>query len=382
MGHGQHRYAHTLASSPSWVLFLLNVAESGGQLPSLWVFLVIVMAILLVAVSITSLAMHIIQRRRRRALRQRVLNGEVDLEALGVKRLTVSQQVLDKLPIYTYTASTSDEPEKPAPQPPAQALHLPASSAAPETPKTSPLFRRSSVPAVPTSGMSTSWSQPTCPICLDDFEPNETQVRELPCRHIFHPDCIDTFLLRNSSLCPMCKQSVLPKGDCPVPITNMMVRRERHIARMRARNAHTANGQPTAQSHASPLASIPLARQPGAFGSLGSRIGGAFTSRRIFSAPERTQPRPSDIEMANTTPPPPQTPEIPPALPPPAGTDAPSTQATTQDCDPSQTRREWARQRALALLGNRHAPPSDADEQEEHGPRWRRGLRKVFPGFR
>ncbi|CAO2658068.1 Nn.00g073280.m01.CDS01 [Neocucurbitaria sp. VM-36] len=357
--------------------------DSGNQLPSLWVFLVIVMAILLVAVSVTSLAMHIIQRRRRNSLRQRVLNGEVDLEALGVKRLNVSQQVLDKLPIYTFTTSSAQVPEKAAPQLPVQALHLPSPSVDAETDnKTSHQLRRSSVPAMSTSGMSASFSQPTCPICLDDFEPNVTQVRELPCRHVFHPDCIDTFLLRNSSLCPMCKQTVLPKGDCPVRITNVMVRRERHIARMRARSAQTANGQPSgAPSHsvATPLAST--ARQPGTFGSLGSRIGGAITGRRIFSAPERTQSRPPDIEMANST----NTSQAS-AMPSEQvqSNDTPpvtSTQTTTRDCEPTQNRREWARQRALAMLGNRHAPPSDLDE-EDTGPRWRRTLRKAFPGFR
>ncbi|KAF1851361.1 uncharacterized protein K460DRAFT_32187 [Cucurbitaria berberidis CBS 394.84] len=357
--------------------------DSVGQLPSLWVFLVIVMAILLVAVSVTSLAMHVIQRRRRNDLRQRVVNGEVDLEALGVKRLNVSQQVLDKLPIYTYTATSPDVPVQPAPQVPPQVLNQPTSSVDSETgQKMSQLFRRSSVPAMSTIGMSTSFSQPTCPICLDDFEPNETQVRELPCRHVFHPDCIDTFLLRNSSLCPMCKQSVLPKGDCPVHITNVMVRRERHIARMRARSAHTSNGLPsTVQSHALTTSPAPTDRQAGTFGSLGSRVGAAFTGRRIFSAPERTQSRPLDIEMTNTN-----NTSQPSALhsglvqsvgtPP-----VPATQVATQNCEPTQNRREWARQRALALLGNRHAPPSDVEEAES-GPRWRRTVRKVFPGFR
>ncbi|KAJ4366379.1 hypothetical protein N0V83_008015 [Neocucurbitaria cava] len=357
--------------------------DSGNQLPSLWVFLVIVMAILMIAVSVTSLAMHIIQRRRRRSLHQRVLNGEVDLEALGVKRLTVSQQVLDKLPIYTYTASSLDAPEKAAPQLPAPALNLPTPSVDAESgSKASEPLRRSSVPAMSTSGMSASFSQPTCPICLDDFEPNVTQVRELPCRHVFHPDCIDTFLLRNSSLCPMCKQTVLPKGDCPVRITNLMVRRERHIARLRARSAHSANGQPNGvQEHTVTSTVAAASRPPGAFGSLGSRIGGAFTGRRIFSAPERTQPRPTDIEMANTT-----VASQPAALPSeqPTTADVPPTsptQGATQDCEPTQNRREWARQRALAMLGNRHTPSSDVDE-EDTGPRWRRTLRKVFPGFR
>jgi hypothetical protein len=343
--------------------------DNGAQLPSLWVFLVIVLAILIVAVSTTSIAMHIIQRRRRNDLRRRVLTGEVDLEALGVKRLNVSQQTLDKLPIYTYIASPADNHEKSAPEVPSQAADAPSSSIDPETGvKASPLVGHSSAPtaaAPPTSSLN----QPTCPICLDDFESNESQVRELPCRHIFHPDCIDTFLLRNSSLCPMCKQSVLPPGACPVNITNMMVRRERHISRMRAR---TTNG---------PAGTLPTSSQPhtapsGYLSSIRNRIGGAMAGRRILSAPERTQSRPSDIEMANNA-------AAPSTVPPPATDVLPVTAASTntQDCTPTQNRREWAQQRALQMLGNRHAPASDVEEADTR-PKWRKTLNKVFPGFR
>jgi hypothetical protein len=351
--------------------------DQGAQLPSLWVFLVIVLAILIVAVSGTSIAMHIIQRRRRAELHRRVLRGEVDLEALGVKRLHVDQQTLDKLPIYTYTANTTSDHEKGTPLVPPPAAGLPSSSVDAETgAKMSPLVRHSSAPTA-ASAPASSLSQPTCPICLDDFETNETQVRELPCRHIFHPDCIDTFLLRNSSLCPMCKQSVLPPGACPVEITNMMVRRERHITRTRARGTHTANGQPNTL----PLSSQPHTAPPGPLGSLGRRIGGAMIGRRIFSAPERTQSRPADIEMANN-----DTASNMPAItanPPPVDGAAPAPPATPnpQDCTPAQNRREWARQRALQLLGTRHAPASDVDEVNR-GPRWRQTLNKVFPGFR
>ncbi|CAG5172344.1 uncharacterized protein ALTATR162_LOCUS7457 [Alternaria atra] len=351
--------------------------DSGGQLPSLWVFLVIVLAILLVAVSITSLVMHIIQRRRRNDLRERVLNGQVDLEALGVKRLTVSQQVLDKLPIHTYTApaTTSNEPEKAtAPQALNPALDTPHAAVDAETGYKGPQLTRHSsaptMPTVPTSSVSASWSQPTCPICMDDFEVNETQVRELPCRHIFHPECIDTFLLNHSSLCPMCKQTVLPAGVCPVQITNVMVRRERHINRMRARSAHTASTQPgSASAPSSATVPTPLTRPPIALGSLGSRIGGAISGRRIFSAPERTQSRPPDIEMGTTQPSDASSQPQPPNAPAPQN---------AQDCGPTHNRREWARQRALAMLGPRHAPASDVEE-EENVPKWRRMFRKVFP---
>lgn len=47
----------------------------------------------------------------------------------------------------------------------------------------------------------------TCPICLVEFSENE-QVKELPCQHLFHPPCVDTWL-NVSQLCPMCKSSVL-----------------------------------------------------------------------------------------------------------------------------------------------------------------------------
>lgn len=71
-----------------------------------------------------------------------------------------------------------------------------------------------------------SHTQTTCAICLDDFVAGSTTVRELPCGHIFDPGCIDDYLTETSSLCPLCKKSVLPAGSCPIPVTNEMVRQE------------------------------------------------------------------------------------------------------------------------------------------------------------
>jgi hypothetical protein len=353
--------------------------DSGAQLPSLWVFLVIVLAILIVAISGTSVAMHVIQRRRRNSLRRRVLEGEVDLEALGVKRLHVSQQTLDKLPIYTYTIHPTNEREKDAPQTPPQAAIVSPTVDTESEIKESPLDRHATAPTALTAPVAptSALNQPTCPICLDDFEANETQVRELPCRHIFHPDCIDTFLLRNSSLCPMCKQSVLPPGACPVTITNMMVRRERHISRMRARSANTANTQPGTTMHSSPSTS-----PHGPLSSLGRRIGEVVAGRRLFSTADRTQPRSTDIEMANNSTADPVSSPNPIRAPVVAQETPVQPQLSTpQDCTPTHNRREWARQRALQMLGNRNVPVSDVDEVDT-GPRWRRTLNKVFPGFR
>jgi hypothetical protein len=320
--------------------------------------------------------MHIIQRRRREALRRRVVNGEVDLEALGVKRLTVPKERLDKLPIYTFTAHP-DDAEKAAPQAPSPAANLSLPAVDAETGHTaSPLVRRVSAPTASTSaaGAVPVWSQPTCPICIDDFEPNQTQVRELPCRHIFHPDCIDTFLLSNSSLCPMCKQSVLPPGALPVKVTNVMVRRERYITRMRSRGGRTATSHSVAVTPAENIR-----RLPGAFGSLGSRIGGAMGGRRVFSAPERGQSRPADMEMSATNTSGRTQPHTDIEMG--AGETPPSAaQANARDCTPTQNRREWARQRALNMLGPRPTP-IDPEDEEQRGPRWRRALHKAFPGF-
>ncbi|KAF2006720.1 hypothetical protein P154DRAFT_529735 [Amniculicola lignicola CBS 123094] len=344
--------------------------ETSGQLPSLWVFLVIVLGILILVIISTSIFMHMIQRRRRNNLRQRVVNGEVDLERLGVKRLTVPRPYLEKLPLYTFSsAPTTDSTEKSTPQLPAQAHQLPSPTIKADTSLTVvPQARRLSAPDVGTSSAPFSaFSQPTCPICLDDFEPNETQVRELPCRHIFHPDCVDTFLLSNSSLCPMCKKSVLPSGYCPTKITNIMVRRERQLRRMRVRSdPYGATGTPV-QATGAP------ANAPGRFGSLGNRIGGV--GRRVFSIPERTRAQPSDIEMAANVPVPPPIHSVPVA----SGSAPPATNTQTTDCPTPHSRREWARQRALNLLGNNNVP---ADGEDETTPRWKRGLRKIFPGFR
>lgn len=45
-----------------------------------------------------------------------------------------------------------------------------------------------------------------CMICLTDYSIGE-MVKTLPCFHMFHPECIDTWL-EKSKLCPLCRASV------------------------------------------------------------------------------------------------------------------------------------------------------------------------------
>lgn len=45
-----------------------------------------------------------------------------------------------------------------------------------------------------------------CTICYCNFEEGE-EALELPCKHIYHPECIKTWLDKNDK-CPVCKQCV------------------------------------------------------------------------------------------------------------------------------------------------------------------------------
>ncbi|KAI4316264.1 hypothetical protein L6164_024261 [Bauhinia variegata] len=53
-----------------------------------------------------------------------------------------------------------------------------------------------------------------CCICLAKYENND-ELRELPCSHLFHKDCVDKWLKINA-LCPLCKHEVGQTATGPV----------------------------------------------------------------------------------------------------------------------------------------------------------------------
>jgi hypothetical protein len=68
----------------------------------------------------------------------------------------------------------------------------------------------------------------------------------------------------------------------------------------------------------------------------------------------------------------------------PSSGDTPASDLASSPPPPNvSNRREWARQRALALLGTRQAPEEiEWEEQERQRSRWRKVFGKVFPGWR
>ncbi|PPQ63983.1 hypothetical protein CVT24_009412 [Panaeolus cyanescens] len=71
-----------------------------------------------------------------------------------------------------------------------------------------------------------SFGRETCPICIVDFEKGDA-LRVLPCegRHRFHQECVDPWLLRLSSSCPICRHDFLAletilSGQSEAPVTH------------------------------------------------------------------------------------------------------------------------------------------------------------------
>ena len=361
------------AGPTDFIRLYANFATAGGaHYPTLWAFLLIILGIVLVLLAVTSVTMRLRQRRNRNNLRQRVLAGEVDLETLGVRKPPrMSQSDVDALQMVTYVPSEQKSP-----------LPLPESSA-----KGPP---------------SHEYNQTTCPICLEDYIANETNVRVLPCHHIYHPECIDPHLLSSSSLCPVCKAKVPTVAEAAakntdtnrveIPeITNAMVRRERYMRNVRERGARTNEvlspaewfqrrfGRPLmptvgiraaerrrARFNRDRMVSVPVTATPNAMEM------GEVSHPESIPLPPSPSPSPSPSRAPQI-----QLPADPPQRP----------QPPTRRPSNTEARQEWSRRRASALL-HRHSradgQPSVAtiEEEERDTPGWRRGLRSVFPGFR
>ncbi|QLI72228.1 uncharacterized protein G6M90_00g092270 [Metarhizium brunneum] len=384
--------------------------------PATWAFILIVIGALLFVILTVSIAMHFIQRRNRNSLKRRVQSGEVDLEAMGIKRVTVPASHVAQFPLFTYNA-----------EPDLYDLPLsPRSQTAPSgrTRKTRKKRRREPGTKTETMGpgapsvrsirskrssltgtgetMATNY-QPTCHICLASFEHRVTVIRELPCGHIFHSECIDEFLIQNSSLCPTCKHCMLPKGYSP-KITNGMVRRERALRRLRERvdieelslesgdtrlkswgkklfssSPHPSHTSPTKTDvQMKPLKSKHTTKteesqnpiegeESNSSSSLPDRTADTATPDstdlpQVAATTAKTRPRKSKPRMLRLLPTQPENAALD------MGDRAPNRRGS-----PSAFARERMRE-----IADNNAPFDDPDKSR---PRWRRVISKAFPGF-
>jgi hypothetical protein len=227
----------------------ISLATTAG-LRGIWQYLLIIASVLVGMLAFTSATMHFVQRMRRQSLRHRIESGEVNLEALGIKRLTVPRAFIVSLPLFTYDSEdgapsqqsfTSKQlrqtvyerhiSQRSSSRQDAARIRYPTRRLPPSLISEESILGRDNTP----SHNFLPESHGMCAICLDDFKSGVTRIRGLPCGHIFHPECIDSFLGNHSSLCPMCKANILPPGYCPAEITNAMVQRERRLRRLRSR---------------------------------------------------------------------------------------------------------------------------------------------------
>ncbi|KAL5339086.1 hypothetical protein BJX70DRAFT_364955 [Aspergillus crustosus] len=238
---------------------IINLENSGKKTPSIWGFLLVILGTVLVLCIVLLLLYQLIKRRRREELRRLLEASESGHDQYDLQHFKVPREFLARFPVYIYPSlddtdrgsprnsyesnrlarcetviTTRSEQTKVTKEIGAEAgteitKYNSAIRVEEERPTETTKSTRSKIDTnslrpslhetLPTAvntgfrpskqGNRLSRSQTTCAICLDDFVPASSAVRELPCGHIYHPECIDVSLTQTSSLCPLCKKSVL-----------------------------------------------------------------------------------------------------------------------------------------------------------------------------
>jgi len=66
---------------------------------------------------------------------------------------------------------------------------------------------RSQIRRLPTHKFQDEERFATCAICQSDYTVGE-DVKELPCSHTFHPQCVDSWLAIKAD-CPLCRHQII-----------------------------------------------------------------------------------------------------------------------------------------------------------------------------
>lgn len=73
------------------------------------------------------------------------------------------------------------------------------------------LFLRSPLPIDEANRQYIQQYRDVCPICLEEFHYGDV-VKILPCKHVFHMDCLDPWFLEQNASCPVCKKGLTKHG--------------------------------------------------------------------------------------------------------------------------------------------------------------------------
>ncbi|KAJ5170242.1 uncharacterized protein N7500_003025 [Penicillium coprophilum] len=226
-----------LQTKTSRLFARIETGEETTPATSVWSFVLAIAGTVLILSILLIIIYRLVLRKRRAQLQRRINAGQVDIEALALNQMMAPQEVVNKLPLYTYLEvippteaalpqdNTSPNPIEPDSGDKTNSLspnednhaHEEAGIQKPEAAVIKPGQNDSS-----RGKYRLSYTQTTCAICLDDFVVGSSTVRELPCGHIFDSACIDPFLTQNCCLCPLCKKTVLPAGSYYISVTNEM----------------------------------------------------------------------------------------------------------------------------------------------------------------
>ncbi len=75
------------------------------------------------------------------------------------------------------------------------------------------------LPSVDYSLRDEAAHQTSCAVCIEEYAEGD-KLRELPCQHVFHTECIVPWLTERHTSCPLCKAEVLLTEEDPSLLSN------------------------------------------------------------------------------------------------------------------------------------------------------------------
>uniref|UniRef100_A0A5B6YTZ6 RING-type E3 ubiquitin transferase n=1 Tax=Davidia involucrata TaxID=16924 RepID=A0A5B6YTZ6_DAVIN len=138
----------------------------------------------------------------------------------------------------------------------------------------------SSIPIVEITGSLLKSGSISCSICKDEYAINE-KVNQLPCKHIFHHECIVPWLNRSNS-CPLCRYK-LPVERRPEQLMNNVVRLENSHAEGRSEDRESGFSVQLSQGGSRPRM-IRVIRRYSSLSSMGQAVTGSAAPANSGSA--------------------------------------------------------------------------------------------------